>query len=722
MMGSPQGAGTRVGCGPRVGPVARRAGGSRRAREESCAQRRPGGGRTERSSRWCWRWRSACRAPARTCSSRVTRPRAAICATTAGPTRRCCPAAPAGEPRTSRASRWIRETPRSSSPARTTTARRSRTVRATCGPGYYRSTNGGATWTQQPRAGLSRRRLGCRHGLADARQLRGGRGPDAGVRRRRAAVLRLHLLQPGQAHERLDLRRDVRPGRRPLRAHRARGPRDAVGVGALPGQDQCHRRPGLGQRIRALGAVSGPGRQQHAAFRALDRSRADVLEACTDHTWAVAKSSSPMRRSVRTGRSTSRTGRSRTRSRPQTRSGSSRSTDAGESFSAPQLVAGITPFDSTQFSGNGADTCGDGPFACPSGLTFARFSSMSAVAADATGVHVVYSAETAGRPGQDLRAQLARRAELAVRRRRRSTRAPTGHQFFPDITLGRRNDLRDLPGLARAIPAYSPEPPAGQHGCRRRTRATSSHAILARSTNGVSWTEQQLSTAGSNPNWEVRSSARSPFFGDYNYVSAVGSTVRAVWTDSRDLVPGSDPRETGADDDADGFDGFQTCSLGAQRHRRAGVQLADDRRRLPLPGRARPEHLRHRRAVVAPCRRPRAHGRVVPIIGPRLAKTSRSSLPTRSRTRRIAHRAAVDATARPLVLSSRRAGVSDAPRRTRARDNQDESEPPAHFVPASSSDCSRPRPAGQRARSSSKWGVTRTEGGMLALGSEGGAC
>ena len=48
---------------------------------------------------------------------------------------------------------------------------------------------------------------------------------------------------------------------------------------------------------------------------------------------------------------------------------------------------------------------------------------------------------------------------------------------------------------------------------------------------------------------------RSPFFGDYNYVSAVGSAVRAVWSDSRDLVPGSDPRETGADDDADGDDG-----------------------------------------------------------------------------------------------------------------------------------------------------------------------
>jgi hypothetical protein len=85
-----------------------------------------------------------------------------------------------------------------------------------------------------------------------------------------------------------------------------------------------------------------------------------------------------------------------------------------------------------------------------------------------------------------------------------------------------------------------------------------------RSTNGgATWTNSLVPgypAAGSNPNWEVRSSLRTPFFGDYNYVSAVGSTVRAVWTDTRDLVLGTDPRETGADDDGDGFDGFQTCT------------------------------------------------------------------------------------------------------------------------------------------------------------------
>ncbi len=234
-----------------------------------------------------------------------------------------------------------------------------------------------------------------------------------------------------------------------------------------------------------------------------------------------------------------------------------RSTDAGTSWSAPQLVASITPFDSNQFSGNGLDTCGDGPFACPSGLTFARFSSMSAVAADAMGVHVVYSAETA-----------AGQAKIFVRNSPDGLTwptasltldsAPTGHQFFPDIASS-GGVISVVFQDSRSDPAYSPALPPGDTAAGSNSGDVV-RAILARSATGVAWTEQQLSTAGSNPNWEVRGSVRSPFFGDYNYVSAVGSTVRAVWTDTRDLVPGSDPRETGEDDDADGFDGFQTCT------------------------------------------------------------------------------------------------------------------------------------------------------------------
>jgi hypothetical protein len=46
--------------------------------------------------------------------------------------------------------------------------------------------------------------------------------------------------------------------------------------------------------------------------------------------------------------------------------------------------------------------------------------------------------------------------------------------------------------------------------------------------------------------------------GDYIYVSAVPGRTFGTWTDTRDVVSGIDPRETGADDDGDGFDVLQS--------------------------------------------------------------------------------------------------------------------------------------------------------------------
>jgi len=65
--------------------------------------------------------------------------------------------------------------------------------------------------------------------------------------------------------------------------------------------------------------------------------------------------------------------------------------------------------------------------------------------------------------------------------------------------------------------------------------------------------------AASNFNWETHGSRLVPFWGDYIYILAEGGVAQTAWTDSRDLVPGSDPRETGASDDNDGFDVFTTC-------------------------------------------------------------------------------------------------------------------------------------------------------------------
>jgi hypothetical protein len=235
-----------------------------------------------------------------------------------------------------------------------------------------------------------------------------------------------------------------------------------------------------------------------------------------------------------------------------------KSTDGGVSFGPAAHVASIVQFDSSQYSGNGSSDCGDGPFACPTGFTFSRFFSSSAVGADAAGVHVVWAARTAS--GQ---------AKIFVRNSPDGISWPTaattldtvaaGHQWFPDIASS-GGVLSVVFYDSRADPAYAPSNPPG-NTVGGVNSGDVVNAYVAQSTNGgVSWSESQVSSAGSNFGWETHASRRDGFWGDYLYISAVGGTVRAAWTDSRDLVPGADPRETGADDDADGFDVFQPCT------------------------------------------------------------------------------------------------------------------------------------------------------------------
>jgi hypothetical protein len=233
----------------------------------------------------------------------------------------------------------------------------------------------------------------------------------------------------------------------------------------------------------------------------------------------------------------------------------SKSTDAGVSFGAPSHVATIQSFDSNQFSGSGAFDCGDGPFVCPSGFTFSRFFSSSAVAADAKGVHVVYSAETA-----------AGQAKIFVRNSPDGVSwssapatldgVPVGHQWFPDIASA-NGVITVIFYDSRSDPAYSPDRPPGNTADGKNS-GNVVHTFIARSADGgVSWTETQVSTAGSNFGWMTHGSRRVGFWGDYIYVSAVPGAVNVAWTDSRDLIPGEDPRE-GANDK--GFSVFQPCT------------------------------------------------------------------------------------------------------------------------------------------------------------------
>jgi len=236
----------------------------------------------------------------------------------------------------------------------------------------------------------------------------------------------------------------------------------------------------------------------------------------------------------------------------------SKSTDGGASFGPPRHVASVALFDSTEFSGNSASDCGDGPFACPSGLTFSRFSTAPAVAADANGVHVVWNAEL----GSGQSKVFVRNSPDGIDWPTPAApldAVPVGHQWTPDIASA-AGVISVVFYDSRSDPAYSPSLPPGDTANGHNSGDVVNTFVAKSSNGGTSWSETQVSTHGSNFNWETHGSRRDPFWGDYIYISAAGGTVMTAWTDSRDLVPGTDPRETGANDDQDGFDVFQPCT------------------------------------------------------------------------------------------------------------------------------------------------------------------
>ena len=223
------------------------------------------------------------------------------------------------------------------------------------------------------------------------------------------------------------------------------------------------------------------------------------------------------------------------------------STDGGVSFGAPIHVSSMELFDSNQFAGaTGTVDCGDGPFACESGFTFSRFFSNSAVAGDDDGVHVVWASENgdgqsqvfawnadaAGENGDDEPAVIADNPE-------------DGHQWFPDIA----SDGETLTVIyydSVGDPGYAPDVPPG-NDVDGVNSGDVVNAFVAQSPDGLAWTPTQVSSAGSNFGWMTHGSRRVGFWGDYLYVSAVPGAVNVVWTDSRDLVPGVDPRDGAAD-------------------------------------------------------------------------------------------------------------------------------------------------------------------------------
>jgi len=122
-----------------------------------------------------------------------------------------------------------------------------------------------------------------------------------------------------------------------------------------------------------------------------------------------------------------------------------------------------------------------------------------------------------------------------------------GHQLFPDIAAD-GGVLHAVWWDSRNDPAYSPTRPIGNDAAG--VTVASLDVFGARSSDfGATWTAQsRLTDVTTNPNFEQFSNRSVPFAGDYLWVTSAGSFAFGVWTDWRNTVAGSDPREGAAED------------------------------------------------------------------------------------------------------------------------------------------------------------------------------
>jgi len=253
-----------------------------------------------------------------------------------------------------------------------------------------------------------------------------------------------------------------------------------------------------------------------------------------------------------------------------------RSTDGGLTFSRASKIAsfaGYNPFD-------GARDCGDGAELCPSEFVFHRVPLEPRITSDPTGQlpgvfalwqavdpatvvpsDTTYSSTGPGSFGTDEVGQ----SFVWVSRTTNDGRTwdpavkvsdnPVGHQYFPDgdALAGR---LAVVWQDSRSDPCYSVQLPVGNTEDATSCGTDALRTYTAVSTDGQTFGNAiQASSVGQQPQYEMFASASVPFLGDYNWIQLVerddGSLFGYMsWTDNRDVVPGTDPREA----EQDGFD------------------------------------------------------------------------------------------------------------------------------------------------------------------------
>jgi hypothetical protein len=132
--------------------------------------------------------------------------------------------------------------------------------------------------------------------------------------------------------------------------------------------------------------------------------------------------------------------------------------------------------------------------------------------------------------------------------------SPVGHQYFPDGDALAGN-LAVVWQDSRVDGDYSVQRPVGNLANATSSGSDALSTFVAVSTNGTSFgAPQEVASVRQQPQYEMFDAASVPFLGDYNWIQlaqADGSLFGYMtWTDERDVVPGSDPREA----TQDGFD------------------------------------------------------------------------------------------------------------------------------------------------------------------------
>jgi hypothetical protein len=257
------------------------------------------------------------------------------------------------------------------------------------------------------------------------------------------------------------------------------------------------------------------------------------------------------------------------------------STDCGASFSAPKVIQAFEPYDPTDLDDSGAvvGECGDFALHCQSGYTFMRGGTQVRSTADQQDkvndyLYVLYDPSIPGTEvpsgttygsivSEDLpdkyHQNVGSQSGIYFFRLDGATGAhttpvlidpqATGLQRFPDISVD-NGSMHAIWWDSRLDPSYSPKRPIGNDANGSTTASLDAFGASG-STATLAWSPStRLSTATSNPNYEQFSGRTVPFGGDYLYISSVGAFSYGVWTDWRNTVQGTDPRETPEDEDA----------------------------------------------------------------------------------------------------------------------------------------------------------------------------